>query len=163
MCFASSLWLAHARLVGLPASFRTGGAGSSAASALGMVTVTLRSIAVASASTKPKQQRLPTTMKVGSLKMLCARLFKVSASATVCGSGSLRPAFRVLFVSRKKHDRLLLQQVPAAAVELVYQEPDSLSIPQALEDDDVSLAYYGVFDGGVIVVHNANDNKKKGV
>ena len=54
------------------------------------------------------------------------------------------------------------RQIPPAAVELVCQEEDSLGIPQTLEDDDVSLAYYGVFDGSTIVVHNAEDNKKKG-
>ena len=56
---------------------------------------------------------------------------------------------------------LVRAQIDAAKVELVYQEPDALSIPQVLEDDSVSLAYYGVFDGGEVVVHNADDNKKK--
>ena len=78
---------------------------------------------------------------------------------TTCDLGCLARTHQFLLTCCDR--RLLLEQVPAAAVELVYQEPDSLSIPQALEDDDVSLAYYGVFDGGVIVVHNANDNKKK--
>ena len=34
-------------------------------------------------------------------------------------------------------------------------------MPQTLEDSSCSLAYYGIFDGGTIVVHNADDNKKK--
>ena len=111
---------------GIPASLR--GGMDDGAKMRGMVSLVLRSMATVSISREPKKQRVPIQMKVGDLKRLCARYFKV------------------------KPDRQVLK----------YREADDFAVPTTLDDDDSTLAYYGMADGGSVFVHDDGDVKKKG-
>ena len=79
-----SLLSQHPRLLellrrhGLPPSLRSKSSGD--AKMQGMVSLILRSMATVSISKEPRTQRVPLRMKVGDLKRLCARFFKVPQS-----------------------------------------------------------------------------------
>eukprot|EP00938_MAST-03A_sp_MAST-3A-sp1_P004282 g4282.t1 len=63
---------------GLPPSLRSKSSGDKKMQ--GMVSLVLRSMATVSISKEPRTQRVPLRMKVGDLKRLCSRFFKVPPS-----------------------------------------------------------------------------------
>jgi len=82
------------------------------------VNVTISSMAVESCTIEPLQKRLPTSMKVGRLKMMCARAFGLDVD-----------------------------------LQVLHYKGENDAFPSELDDDESTLAYFGVNDGAEILMN----------
>lgn len=87
--------------------------------------LTIKSMAAESCTLEPLKKRLPISLKVGRLKMMCARTFGLDVDS-----------------------------------QILYFRGESDAFPIELDDDENTLAYYGVRDGAEILMNEIDKNAK---
>eukprot|EP01083_Nonionella_stella_P227466 807031_1 len=96
-----------------------GGVGGSISSSA--LNVTIRSMAAESCTLDPLRKRLPSSLKIGRLKIMCARAFGLDVE-----------------------------------LQMLHFRVEGDAFPSEMDDDENTLAFYGVSDGAEILMNEVD-------
>lgn len=112
--------------------------------------VTIRSMAVESCTIDPVRKRLPSSLKVGRLKIMCAKVFGLDIDLQLL---HFRSEVRLLCIRLSVFCPCLCKVQLSNSISHRFLFPQGDAFPTELDDDDNTLGYYGVSDNAEILMN----------
>jgi hypothetical protein len=111
-----------------------------------VIGLTIRSMAASSCDMEPLRKRIPTSLKVGRIKAMCARAFGLDMDLQILHF-RIEVSLSLFFDLKMFNSCQLFQNL------CCYSSAKNDPFPTELDDADYTLAYYGVPDGAEILVN----------